>query len=44
MVELPADLRQLQLRFTEKMLKATIAQKAMQQANASAASMIDVKA
>ncbi|WP_281054965.1 hypothetical protein [Turneriella parva] len=32
MVELPADLMQLQLRFTEKMLKATIAQKALQQA------------
>ncbi len=31
LVELPADLRQLQLRFTEKMLKATIAQKALEQ-------------
>lgn len=44
MVELPAELLQLQLRFTEKMLKAAIAQKALQQANASAASMIDVMA
>jgi hypothetical protein len=43
-VELPADLMQLQLRFTEKMLKAAIAQKALQQVNASAASMIDVMA
>ncbi|GAB4441152.1 MAG: hypothetical protein OHK0011_23610 [Turneriella sp.] len=30
LVELPTDLRQLQLRFTEKMLKATIAQKALE--------------
>lgn len=30
LVELPADLRQLQLRFTEKMLKATIARKALE--------------
>jgi hypothetical protein len=30
LVELPTDLRQLQLRFTEKMLKAAIAQKALQ--------------
>jgi hypothetical protein len=44
MVELPADLMQLQLRFTEKMLKATIAQKVQQQVNASTASAIDVMA
>lgn len=37
LVELPADLRQLQLRFTEKMLKATIAQKALEGSVQSAA-------
>ncbi|MFZ5628744.1 MAG: hypothetical protein ACOY5B_06420 [Spirochaetota bacterium] len=36
LVELPADLRQLQLRFTEKMLKATIAQKALERSVQSA--------
>ncbi len=37
LVELPADLRQLQLRFTEKMLKATIAQKALERSVQSSA-------
>jgi hypothetical protein len=37
LVELPTDLRQLQLRFTEKMLKATIAQKALERSVQSAA-------
>lgn len=41
LVELPADLMQLQLRFTEKMLKATIAQKALEQAVRSAPGSID---
>jgi hypothetical protein len=31
LVELPTDLGQLQLRFTEKMLKAAIARKALEQ-------------
>lgn len=44
MVELPAELMQLQLRFTEKMLKASIAEKAMESALASMTSGIDVKA
>jgi hypothetical protein len=42
LVELPADLIQLQLRFTEKMLKATIADKA--QAAAALSSGVDVHA
>lgn len=37
MVELPADLRQLHLLFTEKMLKAAIAQKALEHSLRSAA-------
>lgn len=44
LVELPTDLRNLQLRFTEKMLKATIAEKALQQAVKSAAGHIDAYA
>lgn len=44
MVELPAELMQLQLRFTEKMLKASIAEKAMESALKSMVSGIDVKA
>jgi len=44
MIELPADLMQLQLRFTEKMLKATIAEKAMESAAAALASGVKITA
>lgn len=37
LVELPVDLRQLQLCFTEKMLKATIARKAIERSVQSSA-------
>lgn len=44
MVELPAELMQLQLRFTEKMLKVTIAEKALEQATESLASGVNYSA
>lgn len=44
LVELPADLRQLQLRFTEKMLKAVIARKALEQAVKNSAKTLDLYA
>ncbi|MCS6972782.1 MAG: hypothetical protein N2Z22_01975 [Turneriella sp.] len=44
MVELPTDLMQLQLRFTEKMLKATIARKALEQAVRESQHLVDAYA
>jgi len=43
LVELPADLMQLQQRFNEKMLKATIAEQSVEAANEAIAG-IDVQA
>lgn len=44
LVELPAELMQIQARFNEKMLKATIAEKSVGVAGEGADANLDVKA